>query len=100
MVIIPHAGAFHLDADADHHEPPGAGDPSRHDAETHTHVEWYTTAGNSDIPWHSVAPVATHRVLMTALEPPVHGRTPVRRHALEHPPPPVLLYLDHCSLLS
>jgi hypothetical protein len=79
VVFIPHASAFHLQANADHHEPSGADDPGHHHADTHTHVEWYTPAGRSDIPRHSVAPVVTHHVLWTAIESPVLGRTDVGR---------------------
>jgi hypothetical protein len=99
VVLIPHTGAFQLHADADHQTPSGAHDPGHHDADTHTHVEWYTAVAGSGVSPHSMAPVTIRRSPWTAIEPSL-GSVSADRQILEHPPPCALLYLRHCSLLS
>jgi hypothetical protein len=101
VVLMPHAGAgaVQLHADADRQAPPGAPDPDHHDADTHTHGEWYIPAAGSGVAPHSMASVTIDHSLWVVTEPLVDSAS-VYRQTLARPPPRAPLYLRHCSLLS
>jgi hypothetical protein len=50
FVFIPHVSILPFHADDHDHEPSGSHARRHHDADTPTHVEWYTPAVGSDVP--------------------------------------------------
>jgi hypothetical protein len=54
FVLIPHGDALPLHADDHHHEPSDSPASSHHDSDTHTHIEWYTTAAKSTITYQLI----------------------------------------------
>src|SRR6266545_4903553 len=54
FVLIPHGDALPLHADDHDHEPSDSPASSHHDSDTHTHIEWYTTAAKSTITYQPI----------------------------------------------
>jgi hypothetical protein len=54
FVLIPHGDALPLHADDHHHEPSDSPASSHHDSDTHTDIEWYTTAAKSTITYQPI----------------------------------------------
>jgi hypothetical protein len=54
FVLIPHGDALPLHADDHHHELSDSPASSHHDSDTHTHIEWYTTAAKSTITYQPI----------------------------------------------
>jgi hypothetical protein len=52
--LIPPGDALPLHADDHHHEPSDSPASSHHDSDTHTHIEWYTTAAKSTITYQPI----------------------------------------------
>ena len=99
FVLIPHVDAPLLHADDHHHEPSDSPASSHHDSDTHTHIEWYTTAAKSTITYQPIvcAIIDNSAWLTEALFiAPPHFRV----KSFTHPPPRIPLYLRCCSLLS
>jgi hypothetical protein len=106
FVFIPHGSAlpFHVDErehepDGHNHAPSDSPASSHHDPDTHTHIEWYTTAWKSTVSYLPIVSliIASDAWLTEALSLPPHR---VRVNTSTHPPPRAPLYLRHCSLLS
>jgi len=55
FVLIPHVSILSFHADAQ--EPSGSHASSHHDADTHTHGEWYITAPGSEAPYRPIVSV-------------------------------------------
>jgi hypothetical protein len=98
-VFIPHVAAFDVHGDEDHYKLSDAYDPCHHDADAHTHFEWYIVAPTPDVSLHMMALEAIPYLLWSDIES-FLGSAPAYRKALEHPPPRDPLYLRDCSLLA
>jgi hypothetical protein len=99
FVLLPHVATLPFQADDHSHEPPGSPAPSPHDADTHTHVEWYTTAAGSHVPSQLLVSLILERSawLTEQLSTPSPH---VRITAAAHSPPAAPLYLHGCSFLA
>jgi hypothetical protein len=106
FVLIPHGTALPFHTDEHEHEPDShnhaASDSpasSHHDADNHTHLEWYTTAAKSTVSYLPLVSliITSDAWLTEALTLP---SLRVRVNTFTHPPPRAPLYLRHCALLS
>lgn len=98
FALIPHVGTLLFYADDHDHEPSSSPTPCHHDADTHTHVKWYTTTTGSVIPYQPISSaIVASYVWLTeeiSVAPPRF-----RVKASTHPPPRAPLYLRCCSCL-
>jgi len=106
FVLIPHGNAlpFHTD-DHDHepedrnHAPSDSPASSHHDTDPHTHLEWYTTAAQSNILCQPIASaiIDSSAWLTEALS---VASLRICVDTFTHPPPRTPLYPRCCALLS
>ena len=99
VVLIPHVSTLPFHADDHDHESSGSHAPRHHDADTHTHVEWYIPAAGSDVPSQpSTAVLIESDAALTAPLSLVPPRMYV--NASHHPPSRVPLYSHCCDYLA
>jgi|SRR6266498_1802975 len=99
FVFIPHVSTLPFHADHHDHEPLGSHAPSHHDADTHTHVEWYTTAAGLDVPSQPIVSVIIDGDAWLTAQPSLaFPRCCVK--ASQHSPPRAPLYLRCCAFLA
>jgi hypothetical protein len=99
FVLIPHGNALPFHADDHDHESSGSHAPRHHDADTHTHVEWYTPAAGSDVPSQPIIAVLSESGAWLTVQ---RSLVPPRMcvDASHHPPSRVPLYSRCCAFLA
>jgi hypothetical protein len=98
FVLISHVSPLSFHADDHDHESSDSHAPRHHDADTHTHVEWYTPAAGSGVPSQPIiAVLSASDAWLTAPLSLVPPRMYV--NASHHPPSRVPLYSRCCAFL-
>jgi hypothetical protein len=99
FVLISHVSALPFHADDHGHESSGSHAPRHHDADTHTHVEWYIPTVGPDVPSQPVIAVLSESD--AALTAPLSLVPPrIFVNVSHHPPSRVPLYSRCCAFLA